>query len=288
DQGGLAVVDMGDDGDIAQLHWAYGAVFLGPETKTSPEGPAVDALYSHFPPGSNRTGAPRREADELDVAPCARLILTCRGMFHALLVTYLECKTRPLRLPGLYAVVRHLCPRLSPDVPGARLHAAAGAVADRRLPAGVVAGALHRREYRAGQSGRFRLGRRGHGQRHAYPGAADARYRGARQGGRQGHGAGPRFGLRRARALFGILLSAQRRDRRRHRSAHRLSRRQRRGAAGAAALRNRRAPAAERLPAAGLRPDPARPLSDRQSAIFQWLPVSLRVLRHPRALRPAA
>jgi hypothetical protein len=29
DQGGLAVVDVGDDGDIAQVHWAYGPCFWG-------------------------------------------------------------------------------------------------------------------------------------------------------------------------------------------------------------------------------------------------------------------
>jgi hypothetical protein len=36
---------VGDNGDIAQIHGAYGAVFLGLKTKTSPEGPAVQARY---------------------------------------------------------------------------------------------------------------------------------------------------------------------------------------------------------------------------------------------------
>ena len=50
DQGGLAVVDVGDNGDIAKIHWAcnswglWGRV-LGLKTKTSPEGPAVQARY---------------------------------------------------------------------------------------------------------------------------------------------------------------------------------------------------------------------------------------------------
>src|SRR6202042_792923 len=45
DERGLAVVDVGNDGDIAQVHGAYGAVFLGLKTKTSPEGPAIHARY---------------------------------------------------------------------------------------------------------------------------------------------------------------------------------------------------------------------------------------------------
>ena len=37
DQGGLAMVDMGDDGDVAKVH---GAVFVGLKSATGPTGPA--------------------------------------------------------------------------------------------------------------------------------------------------------------------------------------------------------------------------------------------------------
>ncbi len=85
-----------------------------------------------------------------------------------------------VHFPGLYAVVRHVFPRLSPDGPGARLHAAAGPAADRRLPAGAWPVRFIDENIARGQRRRFRLGRYRSGQRHAYPGAADPRYRRAR------------------------------------------------------------------------------------------------------------
>ena len=50
----------------------------------------------------------------------------------------------------------------------------------------TLAGPLHRREHRAGDRSRFRLGRRRAGQRHAHPGRADPRHHAPRARGRQG------------------------------------------------------------------------------------------------------
>ena len=44
----------------------------------------------------------------------------------------------------------------------------------------------------------------------------------------------------------------------------------------------------DRISDPGLRRDPARPLSDRHAAVLVRLSISLRVLRHPRPLRPPA
>ena len=128
-----------------------------------------------------------------------------------------------VRFSALHALVRHLQPRLSADEGRARLHAAAGPAADRRLHAGSVAGPLHRREYPQGDRRRFRVGRRRPGQRHARPGPADPRHRRARARGRQGRHAGRPVGVRLARNVSRHRLSPHRRDGRRHRSADRAA-----------------------------------------------------------------
>ena len=80
DQGGFAVVDVGDNGDIAQIHGAYGAVFLGLKTKTSPEGPAVQARYIvTFRPEAIGEVHQDVKRMKLDEAPGVRLILPCRS-----------------------------------------------------------------------------------------------------------------------------------------------------------------------------------------------------------------
>src|SRR5580693_7184520 len=80
DQGGLAVVDVGDNGDIAQIHGAYGAVFLGLKTKTSPEGPAVQARYIvTFRPEAIGEVHQDVKRMKLDEGWGVRLILPCRS-----------------------------------------------------------------------------------------------------------------------------------------------------------------------------------------------------------------
>ena len=55
----------------------------------------------------------------------------------------------PVRVSALHPGLRHLQPRLPADERRARLHAAAGPAADRRLYAGDVDGPVRRREHRA-------------------------------------------------------------------------------------------------------------------------------------------
>ena len=74
----------------------------------------------------------------------------------------------PLRLAALRALLRHV-PLLLPALRRAhpRLHAAPGAAGDRRLPPGVVGGALRGRERPRGHRGGARVGGRGLPLRHA-------------------------------------------------------------------------------------------------------------------------
>ena len=74
-----------------QIHGAYGAVFLGLKTKTSPEGPAVQARYIvTFRPEAIGEVHQDVKRMKLDEAPGVRLILPAGRMFHALLITYFE------------------------------------------------------------------------------------------------------------------------------------------------------------------------------------------------------
>ena len=199
-----------------------------------------------------------------------------------------ECAPRALRVSRLHAGFRDLRACLCADGRCARLHAAAGAAGHRRLSSARCGRALHRREYRAGESRGFRLGRHRVRQRHACAGAADQRHRRARQGGGQDHRARRIVGVRRARHVSGFRLSAYRRNRRRDGRTDCNAGRQHRAAAAADSLRDKGAAAARRLSAAGLRPRAAEALFPCIDPIFQRLPVSLRILRHPGALRPPA
>ena len=196
----------------------------------------------------------------------------------------------PLRVSRLHAVVRHVPARLCADGPGARLHAAAGAPADRRLHAGILAGALHRREHRAGDRGRLRLGRR-----RAWSAACTSRSRRSRTSARARHAAGkpavlggpsvssapemyPDFDYLHIGEIGDATddligrLDAQRRARRPRRSRS----------------RPRSALALDQFPLPAYDMIPLVALPDRQPAVLLRLPVSLRVLRHPRRCTAAS
>ena len=140
----------------------------------------------------------------------------------------------------------------------------------------------------AGDRRRFRLGRRRAGHRHAHPGRADPRHPAPRQGGRQGHGAGRAVGFGVARDVSGFRLPPCRRNGRRDRPDHRALDESARRPPQQFIVHHQGAAAAHRLSDPGLRQGPVRPLSARHGAILVRLPVSLRVLRHPRPLRPPA
>ena len=152
----------------------------------------------------------------------------------------------------------------------------------------TLGGPLHRREHRAGHRRRFRLGRCGVRQRHACPAAADATTSAARA-----HAFGKvavlggSVGVGLPGELSGLRLPARRRDRRRHRRAVRAARRETsRGPPRQIVLTTKERRALTEFPDAGLRAGADRPLSARQHPVLQRLSVSVRVLRHPRALRP--
>src|SRR5439155_704842 len=79
------------------------------------------------------------------------------GGFRAQFSRGQECPPGALRVPGLYALLRHLCARLQVDAGRARVHAAAGTADHCGLSAGKLAGPLHRREHRRGERGRSGL-----------------------------------------------------------------------------------------------------------------------------------
>src|ERR1700730_7805443 len=72
--------------------WGLWGRVLGAKNQNEPRGARRSGpLYSHFPPRSNRRGAPRREADETRRSARRSLSIAIAGrMFHALLITYLE------------------------------------------------------------------------------------------------------------------------------------------------------------------------------------------------------
>ena len=109
----------------------------------------------------------------------------------------------------------------------------------------------------------------------------------AHAAGKVGH-AGRPVGVSFARNVSRHRLSPHRRDGRRHRSDDRVPRRERRAPAAQDSLRNQGAAAAAGFPDSGLRPHPAQELSDADLAVLERVSVSLRVLRHPQSLRPAA
>ena len=170
-------------------------------------------------------GDHREQRSEVACAARSPVKITCAGV--------LVC------LSALHAGVRHLPARLQADVRRPRVHAAAGPAADRSLHAGELAGPLRRREHRAGDAGRFRLGRRRAGQRHARAGARRSTTSRARA-----HAAGKVVVLGGPSVSASpemypdYRLPAYRRTGRRDRPAHRAARRER----GAA----RRADAASR------------------------------------------
>ena len=170
------------------------------------------------------------------------------------------------------------------------LHAAAGHPGHRRLSAGGMGGAVRRREHPAGERGGFRLGR-GRSSSAACTSSATRSWRSAAARAAAGKTTvlgGPSVsGL--ARALSRFRLSPRRRARRRDRRADRA----RSTPTRAPPPRTASSTTGERLPLADF-PLPAyelieRPaLFPRQRPVFERLPVSLRVLRHPGALRPPA
>ncbi len=103
---------------------------------------------------------------------------------------------------------------------------------------------------------------------------------------RPGRGAGRLFGVGLPGALSGLRLSARRRVGRRHRRTVRAARRRCDAAAAADRLHHQGAARAHRIPDPGLRTGADRPLSARQHPVLQRLPVSVRILRHPGAVRP--
>ncbi len=193
-----------------------------------------------------------------------------------------------VRLSALHPGLRHLQPCLSADARRARVHAAAGPAADRRLHAGTLAGAVRRREHPQGDCGRARLGRRRGGQRHARAGPADPRHRRARPRrhkpvvlGGPSASASPEMYPDIDYLHIGEMGDAT--DR-----IIALSRPERGAAAGADAVRDHGAAAAAGLSDPRLRPHPAPELPDADAAVLERLSLSLRVLRHPQPLRPAA
>ena len=191
-----------------------------------------------------------------------------------------------MRISALHALVRDVRVRLSADRWRPRLHAAAGPAGHRRRGAAVLAGPFHRREHGAGQRRGFRLGRGGFRQRHACAAAADRGHPAPRPCLRPGRGAGRLFGVGMSGALSGIRLSARRRNGRRHRRIVRAAHGRCHAAAAPGRAHHERAPRADRISDTGLRTGADRPLSARQHPVLQRLPVPVRVLRHPRALRP--
>ena len=154
-----------------------------------------------------------------------------RGRCRALICSSAELPPGVVHLSALRAGIRHLQPCLPPDEGGARLHAAAGSSADRGLYAAGMAGALHRREYRAAPRPPISTGPTSSlvsGMHVQAPQIHDIAR--ARPCGRQGRDARRAIGIGRAGDVSGHRLSPHRRDRRRNRRAHRASRREHRAA----------------------------------------------------------
>jgi hypothetical protein len=61
DQGGLAVVDMGDDGDITQLHDSFSAFRCPGPILSQTTGKAVSGIFRPVGPFSGRSGLRRRQ-----------------------------------------------------------------------------------------------------------------------------------------------------------------------------------------------------------------------------------
>jgi len=138
-----------------------------------PTGPPPDQVGGRppSPSGRDRSFAARaRDESMLPLHPGAREAHHAAGptrRMRALIGSRREQAPGVVRLPALHAGIRYVQSRLSPDEGRARLHAAAGPAADRRLSSAAMAGALHRREHRARNVRRFRMGRHSCGERHA-------------------------------------------------------------------------------------------------------------------------
>ena len=193
-----------------------------------------------------------------------------------------------VRFPALHARVRHLQPRISADEGGARLHAAAGPPADRGLYAGRVAGPLHRREHPQGDRRRDWLGRRRPGQRHARPAPQihDIAERAHAAGkvvmlGGPSASASPEMYPDIDYLHIGEMGDAT------DRLIACLDESVARPPAQVRFETKERLPLQDfPIPAYDL--IPLEELSDAHVAVLERVPVSLRVLRHPQPLRPAA
>ena len=166
-----------------------------------------------------------------------------------------------------------------------RVHAAAGAPGHRRLLAGRLAGAIYRRKHAAGDRRRFRMGGGGVRQRHAYPAAADERHLPQRACVRSSGCARRSVGQRVPGLLSVVRLSSHRRTWRCDRSTDRAACARHLAARKPGGLQDQGARRDVEVSGPGLRigRDPA--LLHRQRPVFERLPVSMRVLRHSRALR---
>ena len=195
---------------------------------------------------------------------------------------------RPLRLSEIRAVVRHVRICLWADRQGAGVHAAARLADHRRGAARRLAGALHRREHGTRDGGRLRLGGRRLRQRHAHPARADAGHLPPRAcAGQDGRARRP-VRVRLSGLLSRLRLPASRRTRRRDGGADRDADGQLHAAVPADPFQDGRAAPAWRVPDARLRTRQDRSLFSRHHPVFQRLPLYVRVLRHPRPLRPRA
>ncbi len=103
---------------------------------------------------------------------------------------------------------------------------------------------------------------------------------------REAGGARRPLGVGLPRALPGRRPDPGRRDGRLHRRHHPMARRAPGAPGGPAPLRHHDAATTHRLPAPGLPSDPAAPVLHLERPVLERLPVHVRVLRHPRALRP--
>src|SRR5439155_24749849 len=87
-------------------------------------------------PKSAHGGLAAKTANGLAEAPFSASVSDKVRRFCAQFSRGQECPPGALRVPGLYAILRHVCARLQADAGRARVHAAAGTADDRGLSAG--------------------------------------------------------------------------------------------------------------------------------------------------------
>ena len=192
-------------------------------------------------------------------------------------------------ISALHSGVRHFQPRLSADEGRARVHAAAGPAADRRLYAGKLAGPVHRREHPPGARRPISHGRTWWWSAACTSRPAGPRHHRARACGRQAGHARRAVGVRGSPEMYpdiDYLHIGEMGDA----TDQIIALLDDSTARPAAPVRfdHQGAVAAAGFPDPGLRSHPAQALPDADVAVLQRLPLSLRVLRHPGPLWPAA